>query len=134
MPIDKSRYIGKFVEEGLENLSTVETLLFEIKEGSSLQDDIVTLMRALHTLKGSARMLEFKDIEALAHSLETVFSALKEERIFLNDKALGLLLSALDEVKKGINQIRNSGQEDIRTAIFEKELSALSANEEFNLL
>ncbi|MCL2008019.1 MAG: response regulator [Treponema sp.] len=133
MPIDKSKYIGKFVDEGLENISTAETLLFEIKAGSSLQDDVVTIMRALHTLKGSARMLEFKEIEALTHALETAFTALKEERIFLNDKALHLLLSALDEVKLGINQVKSNGKEEIRTAIFEKELSALSANEEFNL-
>ena len=121
MAIDKSRYINKFADEGLENIATVETLLFEIKEGGSIQDDLVTLMRALHTLKGSARMLDFKEIEALTHSLETVFSALKEERIFLNDKALGLLLSALEEVKKGINQVKTGEKEDIRRELYEKE-------------
>ena len=57
MGIDKSKYIAQFVEEGLENIRTVETLLFEVKEGASVQDDLITLMRALHTLKGSARML-----------------------------------------------------------------------------
>ena len=131
--IDKSKYIGKFTEEGLENLSTVETLLFEIKEGTSVQDDLVTLMRALHTLKGSSRMLEFKNIEALSHALETVFSALKEERIFLNDKALRLILAGLDELKTGINKIKSGGTDDIKTGIFQKELSALSANEDFTV-
>ncbi|MDR0315904.1 MAG: response regulator [Treponema sp.] len=131
MAIDKSKYIGKFVEEGLENLSTVETLLFEIKEGASVQDDLVTLMRALHTLKGSARMLEFKDIESLSHALETVFSAVKEERIFLNDKAIRVVLAGLDELKTGINQIKAGEKCDIKTEAFQKELSALCANEEY---
>ena len=138
MAIDRAKYFGRFAEEGLENISTVETLLFEIKDGSSIKDDLVTLMRALHTLKGSARMLEFKEIEALVHSLETVFSALKEERIHFNDKALRLLLSGLDEVKKGIlaiksGQIKSGEKEDIRTGVFIKELEALSANEDFNV-
>ena len=133
MAIDKSKYIDKFVDEGLENISTVEMLLFEIKEGASVQDDLVTLMRALHTLKGSARMLEFKGIEIVAHALETVFSALKEERISLNDKAIRLLLAGLEELRTGLNKIKARDADDIRTEIFQKELSALSANEDYNV-
>jgi len=133
MAIDKSKYIGKFVDEGLENISMVETLLFEIKEGSSAQEDLVTLMRALHTLKGSARMLEFKEVETLSHALETVFIALKEERISINDKAVRLLLAGLEEVKTGVNQIKAGETENIRTADFQKELAALSANEEYSI-
>jgi len=133
MAIDKSKYIGKFAEEGFENISIVETLLFEIREGNSTQDDIVTLMRALHTLKGSARMLEFKNIEALSHALETVFSALKEERISINDKAVRLLLGGLEELKTGISRIKSGDTDDIRTAVFQKELAALSANEDYSV-
>ena len=79
MGIDKTKYTAKFAEEGLDNIRTVETLLFEVKDGGSVQDDIVTLMRSLHSLKGSARMLEFIDIETLSHLLESVFAALKEK-------------------------------------------------------
>ena len=135
MAIDKSKYVGKFVDEGLENISTVETLLFEIKEGaeSTIQDDLVTLMRALHTLKGSARMLEYKNIESLSHSLETVFAALKEERIYLSDKAVRLLLAGLDELKSGLTKVKAGEPDELRTTIFEKELAALAANEDYTL-
>ena len=133
MAIDKSRYIGQFVEEGLENTAIVEMLLFEIREGDSIQDDLVTLMRSLHTLKGAARMLEFKNIESLSHSLETVFSAIKEDRLFLNDNAVRLILSGLDELKTGISKIKAGERDDIRAALFEKELSALCANEDYTI-
>jgi chemotaxis protein histidine kinase CheA len=133
MAIDKSKYIGKFVEEGFENISVVETLLFEIKDGLSIQDDLVTLMRALHTLKGSSRMLEFKRIEALSHGLESVFAALKEERISLSDRALRLILAGLDELKAGLHMVR-AGQDDaIEPAPFQKELGSLAANEDFSI-
>jgi chemotaxis protein histidine kinase CheA/CheY-like chemotaxis protein len=131
MAVDKSRYINQFADEGLENISTVQKLLFEIKEGSSVQDDLVTLMRALHTLKGSARMLEFKNIETVSHALETAFASLKEERIGLNDKAVKLILTGLDEVKAGIDKVKSSGKDDIRAPLFQKELSSLAANEEY---
>jgi len=131
MAVDKSKYINQFAEEGLENISTVQKLLFEIKEGSSVQDDLVTLMRALHTLKGSARMLEFKNIEAVSHALETAFASLKEERIGLNDKAMKLILAGLDEVKAGIEKVKSGGKDEIRAPLFQKELSSLAANEEY---
>ncbi|MDR0301940.1 MAG: response regulator [Treponema sp.] len=131
MAIDKSKYIDQFVEEGLETLSTVEKLLFEIKGGSSVQDDLVTLMRALHTLKGSARMLEFKNIETVVHALETGFSSIKEERTFLNDNAVKVFLAGFDELKTGIEKVKSSGKDDIRAEIFQKELLALAANEEY---
>jgi len=131
MALERSRYINQFAEEGLENISTVQKLLFEIKEGSSIQDDLVTLMRALHTLKGSARMLEFKNIETVSHALETAFASLKEERIGLNDKAVKLILAGLDEVKAGIDKVKSGEKDDIRATLFQKELSSLAANEEY---
>jgi chemotaxis protein histidine kinase CheA len=133
MAIDKSKYIGKFVDEGFENISVVETLLFEIREGSSVQDDLVTLMRALHTLKGSSRMLEFKGVEVLSHALESVFAALKEERISLSDMAVRLVLAGLDELKAGLEAVRSSGADSVDAALFQKELAALAANEEFSV-
>ncbi|MCL2442864.1 MAG: response regulator [Treponema sp.] len=133
MALDKSKYISRFADEGFDNISIVETLLLDVKDGSSAKDDIVTLMRALHTLKGAARMLDFKNIESLTHALETVFISLKEERIFLNDKAVRLTLAALDELKAGINKIKTSGIDDIQTEVYIKELTALSANEDFTL-
>jgi chemotaxis protein histidine kinase CheA len=133
MAIDKSKYIGKFVDEGFENISVVEALLFEIKDGSSVQDDLVTLMRALHTLKGSARMLEFKQIETLSHAMESVFAALKEERISLSDMAVRLILAALDELKGALNRVKSGGEEALEGAAFQKELAALAANEDFKV-
>jgi chemotaxis protein histidine kinase CheA len=133
MAIDKSKYIGKFVDEGFENISVVETLLFEIKDGSSVEDDLVTLMRALHTLKGSSRMLEFKHIETLSHAMESVFAALKEERIRLNDQAVRLILAGTDELKAGLSSVKTGGDGTIDAAAFQKELAALAANEDFTI-
>jgi len=134
MALDKNKYIAKFADEGLDNIAIAETLLFELKEGVFGSDDIATLMRALHTLKGSSRMLEFKNIEKVSHALETVFLAFKEERISLNEKAVRLLFAGLDELRKGINNIKSeNSDENIRADVFQKELVYLSSNEDFEL-
>jgi len=131
MALDKSKYITRFSDEGFENISIVETLLLDVMEGNSAKDNIVTIMRALHTLKGTASILVFNNIESLSHALETVFISFKEERIFFNKKAARLILAALDELKTGINKIKSGGNDDIQASAFIKELTALSANEDF---
>jgi chemotaxis protein histidine kinase CheA/ActR/RegA family two-component response regulator len=131
MAIDREKYIGKFVDEGIENVAAAEALLFEVKDGASPEDDLATLLRALHTLKGSSRMLEFRRIETLAHALEGVFVAVKEQRIGLSDSAMRLTLAALDTIKAGLGTVQNTKNDDIDIRAFEKELAALAANEEF---
>jgi chemotaxis protein histidine kinase CheA/ActR/RegA family two-component response regulator len=131
MAIDREKYIGKFVDEGIENIAAVESLLFEVRDGASIEDDLANLLRALHTLKGSARMLEFHRIETLSHALESVFVAVKEQRIGLSDSAMRLTLAALDTLKTGLGTVQNTKDDDIDIRAFEKELAALAANEEF---
>jgi chemotaxis protein histidine kinase CheA/ActR/RegA family two-component response regulator len=133
MAISRDKYIGKFVDEALENIGTVESLIFEIRDGVSVEDDLAILLRALHTLKGSSRMLEFKRIEGLSHSLETVFIALKEQRIRLSDAGVTLVTAALDTLREGAGKIRDTGDDAVDTAFVEKELAAMAANEEFTL-
>ena len=133
--IDRAKLTALFAEEGSKNLSSVETLLFEIKAGgaagAAVQDDIAKLLRFLHSIKNSAKILNFNRIETLADSLEKVFVSLKEERIALNDRSVKLILAAIDAVKNGIEKIKNSGKDNISPDLLKKELLALSANEDF---
>jgi chemotaxis protein histidine kinase CheA/CheY-like chemotaxis protein len=131
MAIDREKYIGKYLDEAAENLTMVETLLFDVKDGISVEDDLATLLRALHTLKGSSRMLEFKRIETLSHALESVFIALREQRIGLTESAMKLILAALDSLRAGFAVIQATKDDTIDIEIIERELVALAANEEY---
>jgi chemotaxis protein histidine kinase CheA len=133
MAIDKDKYIKKYIEEGLENLSLVETLIFDIKDGVSVEDDLATLLRSLHTLKGSSRMLEFKRIEELTHCLESVFVALREQRIGFSENAVKLILSSLDLLKSGFSVLQETKDDNIEIQDYIKNLNLLASNEEYVL-
>ncbi|WP_461255044.1 hybrid sensor histidine kinase/response regulator [Treponema sp. R80B11-R83G3] len=133
MAIDKEKFIKKYIDEGLEILSTVETLIFDIKDGVSVEDDLATLLRSLHTLKGTSRMLEFKRIEELSHLLESVFVAIREQRIGFSENALKLILSSLDILKDGINVLQNTKDDNIEIGEYVKNLTLLAAGEEYSL-
>jgi chemotaxis protein histidine kinase CheA len=134
MAIDKEKYIAKYITEGLENISLVESLVFDIKDGISVEDDLATLLRALHTLKGSSRMLEFKRVEELTHHLESVFVAIKEQRIALSENAVKLILGVIDLVKTGFNTIQTTKSDAIETQEYIKNLALLASNEEFSVI
>jgi len=133
MAINKEKYIGKYIDEGLEIIALVEGLVFDIKDGISVDDDLATLMRALHTLKGTSRMLEFKRIEELTHALESVFTAIKEQRIGLTANAVKLILATLDLVKQGLGLVQHTKDDTIEIQEYVKKLNALAANEEYTL-
>jgi len=133
MAIDREKFIKKYIDEGLEILSTVESLIFDIKDGVSVEDDLATLLRSLHTLKGTSRMLEFKRIEELSHSLESVFVAIREQRIGFSENALKLILSSLDILKDGINVLQDTKDDNIEIDEYVKNLVLLAANEEYSL-
>jgi chemotaxis protein histidine kinase CheA/CheY-like chemotaxis protein len=131
MAIDRDKYLKKYIEEGLENVNLVETLIFDIKDGISVEDDLATILRALHTLKGSSRMLEFKHIEELSHSLESVFAAFREQRIGLSENAVKLVLGSLDLLKSGFAEIQQTKNDNIEIQEHIKNLSLLAVNEDF---
>ena len=132
MAIDREKYIKKYTDEGLEITALIETLIFDIKDGISVEDDLQNLLRALHTLKGSSRMLDFKRIEELSHALESVFVAFKEQRIGLSENAVKLVLSAIDIIKSGFATILETKDDNIEINEFIKNLTLLAANEEFS--
>jgi len=131
MAINKEKYISKFIDEGMENTTLVETLVFDVKDGISVDDDLSTLLRALHTLKGSSRMLEFNRIEELSHALESVFVAIREQRIGFSENAVKLILSSLDLLKSGFVKIIKTKTDDIDASEHIKNLSLLASNEDF---
>ncbi|MDR2730321.1 MAG: Hpt domain-containing protein [Treponema sp.] len=122
MAIDREKYTGKFIDE---------SLVFDIKDCISVEDDLAALLRALHTLKGSSRMLEFKNIEELSHCLENVFISVKEQRIGLSDNGIKLILASLERLKQRLGAVQRNKNDNLDIEIFTKNLNAMAANEEY---
>jgi two-component system sensor histidine kinase and response regulator WspE len=58
------------------------------------------LMRAAHSIKGAARMVEFGAVVRLSHALEDCFVAAQNSRIALQKENVNLLLTITDDIKK----------------------------------
>jgi two-component system chemotaxis sensor kinase CheA len=99
-PFDRAELIRYFKEESDELLQQIDADLLRLESlagsGHTDREAIDGLFRALHTLKGSAGMLELHDTSRLAHSLESVFEILRAGRLQLSPVMIELLFEGRD--------------------------------------
>ena len=84
-----------FEIEAAELLQTIEETLVILVEEKTIER-VHTLMRAAHTIKGSAANCGFKTIETIAHHLEDVFQALYPAELEIDAELGSLLLEGYD--------------------------------------
>ena len=70
-----------FQQESSEIISSMDSKLLELERNGINEDMAIQLFRDAHSLKGSARMLGFVDIQNLAHKIEDVISLIKENKL-----------------------------------------------------
>jgi two-component system chemotaxis sensor kinase CheA len=67
-----------------------------VDQGAVDAELINSLFRGLHTIKGSAGMLEFKDVQGVAHKLENICDLLRKDRMPLSESCVNLLFEGRD--------------------------------------
>ncbi|NJL89164.1 MAG: hypothetical protein HC916_04685 [Coleofasciculaceae cyanobacterium SM2_1_6] len=84
-----------FLHESEDLLRTIETELLNLREQRT-QAKVYGLMRATHTLKGAAAIVEQKTIQNLAHFLENVFQALLDPTLEIDAELETLLFQGYE--------------------------------------
>jgi len=84
-----------FLHESEDLLRTIETELLNLREQRT-QAKVYGLMRATHTLKGAAAIVEQKTIQNLAHYLENVFQALLDPTLEVDAELETLLFQGYE--------------------------------------
>jgi two-component system, chemotaxis family, sensor histidine kinase and response regulator PixL len=94
--LDFQESLDRYFEiEAAELLQTIEETLIVLVEEKTIER-VHTLMRAAHTIKGSAANCGFKTIETIAHHLEDVFQALYPPELEIDPQLGSLLMEGYD--------------------------------------
>ena len=96
MKFDRSLFVEKFSLEAQEHLQNLNQGVLRLERGEFDADLAAEILRAAHTLKGSARMMGFKEINLVAHKLEDLLLEVKEERLTPDQRLCDLIFRALD--------------------------------------
>jgi two-component system sensor histidine kinase and response regulator WspE len=117
----------------LSELSMIELLQLEVEnQGLVLTENLLaleqnptdasrleTLMRAAHSLKGAARMVDRNDVVGVAHELEDVFVAAQKGSLVLVPEHVDVLLRGVDL----LHRIAQASDDDVGTAKSERATS-----------
>lgn len=90
-----------FRVEAEEHLQAIASGLLELERGLGREDQkaiIETVFRAAHSLKGAARAVELRDIEAACQALEEIFASWKQQKSVPTREALDGLHARIDKV------------------------------------
>ncbi len=97
---DRSEFVSYFRDEAEELLQQIDSDLLHLEDyvgsGRVNFDDVNSLFRALHTIKGSAGMLQFTHVQNLAHKLENLCDLLRKERMPLSEGCVDILFAGRD--------------------------------------
>ena len=97
---DRSEFVSYFRDEAEELLQQLDADLLQLEDfvssGRADGELINSLFRALHTIKGSAGMLQFTDVQGLAHRLENLCDLLRKERMPLSESCVDILFGGRD--------------------------------------
>jgi Chemotaxis protein histidine kinase and related kinases len=113
MPIDRNAFIDNFLSEAGENIASMETSILALKHDGENKNELATLMRALHTLKGSSRMLKFHVVETVTHSLENVLKGIRDGRYPLGPAVVRLVMVSCDYLRRALERIRSDRDDGI---------------------
>jgi len=97
---DRDEFVQYFRDEAEDLLQRIDADLLRLEQfvdAGAIDPEIVnSLFRALHTIKGSAGMLQFDAVQRVAHTLENVFDLLRRDRMPLTESGVNLLFEGRD--------------------------------------
>ncbi|MBL1276311.1 MAG: Hpt domain-containing protein, partial [Ectothiorhodospiraceae bacterium] len=103
---EDAELISIFVEEADEILQGSDAMMQQWQQGGDDLHAIAELQRALHTLKGGARLAGFAPIGDLTHELEALLEAVAEGRRSTDEQLPPLVQQGLDWLGAAIQQIK----------------------------
>lgn len=104
MAMDMSRYLGLFVTEASEHLEALGRDLVQLeKEGGAGVVD--SMFRHAHSVKGMASSMGFEPIATLAHRVEDLVDAVRQDASRLNRELVDLLLASADTLLAQVRSV-----------------------------
>ena len=111
------KMIAKFSKIALDRLQKIETLIMELEQEEENKDNLVILMRELHTLKGESRILNLIEMSELVHVIEDALLWRNNLQTIPPISFFDLLYSGLDIIQSMCqNDLLNISEEEITTA------------------
>ena len=112
MSFSKDAFIDGFIAETQEHIDAINNNIIRLKKIPQSKETLSEILRELHTIKGSSRMLGFTTIEKLSHGIEDVFKGVREGKYTFNDSIFQLTLITSEKILSLLKKIKSSKSDE----------------------
>ncbi len=127
--IDLSQFYQVFFEEAGENLDRMEAQLLEIDIEAADDEELNSIFRCAHSVKGGAATFGFADVAELTHQMETLLDKLRRHELTPTAPMVDVLLQAGDALRAQLARHQGAGGDAIDTSELLVSIRAMSSGE-----
>ena len=114
--IDLTQFYLVFFEEAGENLDRMEKQLLEIDLTAADDEELNSIFRCAHSVKGGAATFGFSDVAELTHQMETLLDKLRRHELEPTTEMVDVLLQSGDALRAQLARHRGVGGPEIDTS------------------
>ncbi len=107
-------FFNEFCNEGRDLLVQVEQAVLVLEENPRHKETLNTVFRAFHTLKGNAGFLGLSPVQNLAHHIESVLDAARQDKLNIHREVIELILAGADALQLYVQSIDRQVQGEDR--------------------
>lgn len=127
--IDLSQFYQVFFEEAGENLDRMEAQLLEIDIEAADDEELNSIFRCAHSVKGGAATFGFADVAELTHQMETLLDKLRRHELTPTAAMVDVLLQSGDALRAQLARHQGAGGDAIDTSELLVSISAMSSGQ-----
>ncbi|MCW5662200.1 MAG: chemotaxis protein CheW [Piscinibacter sp.] len=127
--IDLSQFYQVFFEEAGENLDRMEQQLLEVDIESADDEELNSIFRCAHSVKGGAATFGFADVAELTHQMETLLDKLRRRELAPTPAMVDVLLASGDALRAQLARHQGGGGAEIDTTELLFNIRALADGE-----
>ena len=110
MSIDMAQFHQVFFEESFEGLDVMEQGLLNLEAGTADPEEINSVFRAAHSIKGGGGTFGFTHVSDFTHIMETLLDEMREGKRSVTNDATEVLLSSVDVLREMLIAARDGGE------------------------
>ena len=95
-------YREMYVSEGLELIDTINKSLLKLEETPDSSEQIDSVFRSIHSLKGMAATMDYEQTRALCYNIENTLDDLRKKRTKISNELLNALFKCIDALQQMI--------------------------------
>ncbi|SRR5579871_3545350 len=100
--------VGDFILESREHLASIESQMLVLEQNAADTSAIHPVFRGFHTIKGLAGFLEFAEIQAVAHEVETLLDLARDSKLAITPAIVDVVLESADYLKQSLNCVEEA--------------------------